>query len=70
MCIAIGTIHAGVLGGILALLLFAFPGFAVMSLTGLLLGEDNITNKFPKWVEDVEIGLACAGVALVAIAAW
>ena len=67
MVVAVGTVRAGPLGGMLAFLCFVFPAATVMTLAGL--GAVHLVGGAdrPVWLE---LGVLPATVALVAVAAW
>ena len=67
MVVAVGTVRAGPLGGMLAFLCFVFPAATIMTLAGL--GAVHLVGGVdrPVWLE---LGVLPATVALVAVAAW
>ena len=67
MVVAVGTVRAGPLGGMLAFLCFVYPAATIMTLAGLgaVLFLDGTAR--PVWLE---MGILPATVALVAVAAW
>jgi chromate transport protein ChrA len=82
MVIAVGTLHGGFLGGLLAFLLFSMPGCIVLFVIGSVLhyygfmddgsgiSGANTVMAFPIWLTMIEKGFSCVAVALVASAAW
>lgn len=67
MVVAVGTVRAGPLGGMLAFLCFVFPAATVMALAGLGAVHFFDGAERPLWLE---LGVLPATVALVAVAAW
>ena len=66
MVVAVGTVRAGPLGGLLALALFLFPAATIMALAGLGMTRFLGEGDRPAWLD----GVQPATVALVAVAAW
>ena len=66
MVVAVGTVRAGPLGGLLALTLFLFPAATIMALAGLGVTRFLGDGDRPAWLD----GVQPATVALVAVAAW
>ena len=67
MVVAVGTVRAGPLGGMLAFFCFVFPAATVMTLAGLGAVHFFVGAERPIWLE---LGVLPATVALVAVAAW
>eukprot|EP00898_Chlorokybus_atmophyticus_P008173 jgi/Chlat1/8357/Chrsp80S07786 len=71
MVVAIGTMHAGVLGGMLAFFLFQLPGFVILMFAGLAVRHLQTEHGImPAWYEEATVGVGPAAVSLVFIAAY
>lgn len=66
MVVAVGTVRAGPLGGMLAFLCFLYPAVTIMALAGLGVSQFVTAANRPVWLD----GVQPAAVALVAVAAW
>ena len=66
MVVAVGTVRAGPLGGLLALFLFLLPAATIMALAGLGMTRFLADGGRPAWLD----GVQPATVSLVAVAAW
>ncbi len=66
MVVAVGTVRAGPMGGLLALFLFLLPAATVMALAGLGVAHFFAEGDRPAWLD----GIQPATVALVAVATW
>ena len=68
MTVTIGTLRAGLLGGVIALILYSLPGFTIMTVFGILsfIFFDPNQQGTPDWMT----GLGPAAISLLFLACW
>ncbi|KAF9430692.1 hypothetical protein BGZ94_004908 [Podila epigama] len=65
---SLALVRSGFLCAFTAFMLWSTPGFIVMTVVGILIG--NINGGIPEWATRLEQGLASAALGLVALAAY
>jgi chromate transporter len=68
LVIAVGTIRGGILGGLIAFFCFSLPAAIILTICGILFSNAEFEKNMPAALVEVQRGLSCVGVALVASA--